>query len=75
MYRLLKDHSVSVTIILFIFTLYGIHTLSPSFIYKKNGEIRQFGIGYKNKTILPIWLIAIILAILMYVAVHYWLFL
>jgi len=44
---------------------------APSFLYKKNGHIRHFGIGYKEKTILPIWLIALVLAIFSYLAVRY----
>jgi hypothetical protein len=34
-------------------------------------SFRRFGIGYKNKTVVPIWLFAIILAILIYVGVIY----
>jgi hypothetical protein len=35
-------------------------------MFDKNGKPREFGIGYKNKTILPLWLMVIILAILIY---------
>ena len=35
-------------------------------MFDKNGKPREFGIGYKNKTILPLWLMVIILAILTY---------
>lgn len=39
----------------------------PSFIYdEKNGCFRQFGVGYKNTTILPLWLVSVILAIASY---------
>jgi hypothetical protein len=33
---------------------------------EKNGSFRQFGVGYKNTTILPLWLVSIMLAILSY---------
>ena len=46
--------------------------IKPSFIYdEKNGSFRQFGVGYKNTTILPLWLISIILAIISYFIVLY----
>ena len=44
---------------------------NPSFIYNQDGSLREFGIGYSSKTVLPIWLIAIVLGILSYVAVYY----
>jgi hypothetical protein len=44
----------------------------PSFMYdEKNGSFRQFGVGYKNTTILPLWLVSIILAIISYFIVIY----
>ena len=61
-----------VAILLFI-TIFGIiQFMKPSFLYNKDGSIREFGIGYKNKTILPIWLLSIILGILCYVIVLYY---
>ena len=41
--------------------------IKPSFMYdEKNGSFRQFGVGYKNTTILPLWLVSILLAIISY---------
>jgi len=46
--------------------------IKPSFIYdEKNNCFRQFGVGYKNTTILPLWLISILLAIISYFIVLY----
>ena len=36
-----------------------------SFI-NENGTLKHFGIGYKNKTIFPLWLISILYAIISY---------
>jgi hypothetical protein len=33
--------------------------------------MRQFGIGYKNKTVIPIWLIVIIMAYMSYLFLLY----
>lgn len=60
----------SIILFLIIFTL--IQISSPIFLYTENGLIRQFGLGKKNKTILPIWFITLILSFLSYLAVLYY---
>ena len=73
MYRnLIRDNITIVSIILFIFIFTSIQIMKPACFYNKDGSIREFGIGYKNKTILPIWLLSIILGILCYLAVMYY---
>jgi hypothetical protein len=62
---------VSIIIFLVIFTI--IQMLKPAFLYNKDGSLREFGVGYKNKTIVPLWLFSIILGILCYVLVLYYL--
>jgi hypothetical protein len=47
--------------------------MKPTFLYNKDGSIREFGIGYKNKTILPIWLMSLILGIISYLIVMFYL--
>jgi hypothetical protein len=49
-----------------------IQMMKPAFLYNKDGSIREFGVGYKNKTILPIWLLSLILGILSYLFVMYY---
>jgi len=48
-----------------------INAFRPSIIYNKDLSFRRFGIGYKNKTVIPIWMLSIVLAILVYVLVTY----
>lgn len=67
----IKKYVNSLAILLFLVVFYLIHTSKPSFLYKKNGELRAFGIGYKEKTVIPVWLLAIVLPILSYVLVRY----
>jgi hypothetical protein len=38
-------------------------------VYNEEGGFRPFGVGYRNKTVIPIWLVAIVLAIFSYVVV------
>jgi Ca2+/H+ antiporter len=61
----------SITLFLIIFIV--VIMLKPGFLYNNDGSLREFGVGYKNKTILPVWLFSIILGILCYVLVLYYL--
>lgn len=61
---------VSVVVFLLLFAL--IMFIKPTIIFDSNGRPRQFGIGYKNKTILPLWLTVIILAILSYLSILFY---
>ena len=70
---LIKNNKVSVSIVLFLILFSMIHYLKPAFIYDKNGSFRQFGIGYKEKTIVSMWIVAIVLGILYYLSVSYYL--
>ena len=40
-------------------------------LFYEDGTLKEFGLGYKNKTILPIWLVAVVVAILSYMVVMY----
>jgi hypothetical protein len=62
-----------VSILLFISIFALVQILKPAFLYKNDGSIREFGVGYKNKTIMPVWLFSIILGILSYLFVLYYL--
>ena len=57
-------------IIVFLFLYIILVTIKPGLMFTKEGLIRDFGIGYKNKTVTPVWLITIILAIISYLLVH-----
>jgi uncharacterized membrane protein YozB (DUF420 family) len=69
--NVLKKHATFVSIFLFIVLYIYIQVIKPSYVYNKNGTLRTFGVGYKNKTIIPLWLVSIILGILCYVFVLY----
>ncbi len=57
-------------IFVFLFLYIILVTIKPGLMFTKEGLIRDFGIGYKNKTVTPVWLITIILAIISYFLVH-----
>jgi hypothetical protein len=64
-----RNHKLSIAILFFIFIFTGIHTVKPGFIYTEEGGFRPFGVGYRDKTVVPIWLASIAIAILSYWAV------
>ena len=73
MYRnIIRNNSLFISILIFVILFTGIHMVKPSCFYNTDGSIRSFGVGYKNKTILPIWLAAILLAILSYIFILYY---
>jgi hypothetical protein len=67
----IRENKLVISITLFLCFFYAIHNFKPRFIYNEHGGFRQFGIGYKQKTVVPIWIASIVLAILCYVAVYY----
>ena len=73
MYRnFIRDNVTLVAIILFVTIFSMIQLSKPAFLYNTDGSIREFGVGYKNKTILPIWLLSIVLGIICYLIVMYY---
>jgi hypothetical protein len=68
----IRENPMIVSIALFIFIFGFIQLMKPSCLYNKDGSIREFGVGYKNKTILPIWLLSVVLGIVCYLAVIYY---
>ena len=68
-----RNNTTLVSIIIFLVIFGIVQMLQPSFLYNIDGSLREFGVGYKNKTILPLWLFAILLGIMSYVFVLYYL--
>jgi hypothetical protein len=70
-----RRNKLNLSVILFIIIFSVIHYSKPSLIYNREGGFRPFGVGYKHKTVLPMWVFAIIISILCYLAISYWLIL
>jgi hypothetical protein len=71
----IKKNVPSFAIIVFLAVFLIIHFTKPNFLYKPDGSLRSFGMGYRNKTIVPMWLVVIMLAILSYLVVNYYIIL
>ena len=65
----INNNKSLVSIILFLICFIIIVLFKPSLIFDKYGKPREFGLGYKNKTIVPIWLVVILFSILSYLIV------
>ena len=68
-----RRHITSFAIALFIVSYALLAIVKPAFLYNKDGSLRQFGIGLQSRTVVPAWLISIILAIASYFLVLYYL--
>lgn len=68
----IRENITLVAVILFVIIFGTIQMMKPACFYNRDGSIREFGIGYRNKTILPIWLLSLVLGILCYLAVLYY---
>ena len=60
------------TIFLFIIIFAITYANKPLFLYNSDGSLKEFGIGFQNKTIMPLWLYSIVLGILSYMAILYY---
>lgn len=73
MYRgYIRENVTLVSVVIFIIIFGTIQMMKPACLYNRDGSIREFGIGYRNKTIFPIWLLSLCLGILCYLFVMYY---
>lgn len=73
MRTLVLQHKTLFAIIIFLTLFSTMHIIKPSLIYDTDGSFREFGVGYKHKTVVPAWIISIILGILSYLIILYYL--
>jgi hypothetical protein len=69
---ILKKNIIATTIIFFVLVYVFINYLKPAFLYTHKGTLRQFGLGYQNKTIIPLWLLSILIAVISYLVVRFY---
>lgn len=73
MYKTYIRENITLFAIILFVTIFGtIQLMKPVCFYNRDGSLRDFGVGYRNKTILPVWLLSIILGIISYLAVLYY---
>jgi len=69
--NIIRNNLAGSAIVLYVVVFMLVQYATPSFLYNEDGSLREFGVGYSSKTVLPIWLIAIVLGILSYLLVFY----
>lgn len=69
----IRNNKLMISILMFLVIFAGIHFAKPGFIYNEDGGFRPFGVGYRDKTVIPIWIVSIIIAILCYWSVLWFL--
>jgi hypothetical protein len=62
----IRSNKLMVAIFMFLTIFISIHYTKPGFIYTADGGFRQFGVGYREKTVIPIWVVSIVVAIMCY---------
>jgi len=70
--QIVRQNVVSFSILMYICLYLLVMSLKPSFLFQKDGSLREFGIGYRNKTVIPVWFLAIFIATLSYFSVMYY---
>jgi hypothetical protein len=67
--KYIGKNKINFAIIIFLIVFISFHFFKPSLVYNPNGSFRNFGLGFKNKTVIPIWLVSIIFAIFSYLLI------
>ncbi len=68
-----RKNITSISILIFLILFIAVQMVKPAFLYNTDGSLKQFGLGRKSKTVIPIWFISFILAIFSYLFVLYYL--
>ena len=68
-----RYHKLSISILIFLILFSIVHMMKPTMLYNDDGSFRQFGVGYRHKTVIPIWGVSMVIAIFSYMSVMYYL--
>lgn len=69
----IRYHKLSISILIFLILFSIVHMMKPTMLYNDDGSFRQFGVGYRHKTVIPIWGVSMVIAIFSYLSVMYYL--
>ena len=71
-YKFIQENIQIASISVFLTFYILIIVLKPNFLYNKDGSLREFGVGFKKKTVVPVWLLSLILGIMSYYIMLYY---
>ena len=66
---MVRQFKVNIAILVFIGVFYLAYKSNSSLFFNNDGSLKQFGVGYKHKTVVPLWLFAILSGIVVYIVV------
>ena len=69
LFNTIKQFKVNIAIIVFMGVFYLAYKSKSSLFFNNDGSLKQFGVGYKHKTVVPLWLFAILSGIVVYIVV------
>ncbi len=70
--RWVRHNKISVAMIIYVCLFIMVNVMKPAFMYNPDGTLKEFGLGFRRKTVIPLWLISIVLAIVTYFSVLYY---
>jgi hypothetical protein len=70
--RWVRHNKITVAIIIYVCLFITVNVAKPAFMYNPDGSLKEFGLGFRRKTVIPLWLISIVLAIVTYFSVLYY---
>ena len=69
MREFMRDNKILATFVIFMAMFLAMMMIRPALVFNRDGSIKEFGLGYTNRTVLPIWLFVIVFAIFAYFTV------
>lgn len=71
-YSFVQHNIVLSSIIVFLIVFILLFYLKPKFLFNDDNSLKEFGIGYKNKTVFPLWVFSIVLGVLSYLLILFY---
>jgi len=71
-YSFVQHNILLSSIIIFLILFYFLYYTKPKFLFNDDDSLKEFGIGYKNKTVFPLWIFSIVIGILSYLIILFY---
>ena len=65
------SHMTTISIAIFVILFIAINYYKPGALYNSDGSLREFGLGRKRATVVPLWMAVLLIAVFSYLGVRY----
>jgi len=72
LFSFIQNNIVLTSILIFLSIFLFIYYIKPIYLFNNDGSLKEFGIGYKNKTVFPLWVFSIVIGIFSYLFVLFY---